>query len=142
MTPKPPKGGLKKKRDCLMNELNKNMYFRANPGIFKNARLLRKNMTEAEKVSWEKLSNKQLLGLRFRRQHPIDIFIADFYCHQARLVIEIDGPIHNDKEEYDNGREADIEKFGLKILRFTNKEILSDIDKVLSIIEYTVKDRI
>jgi very-short-patch-repair endonuclease len=73
-----------------MKELNKIMYFRANPGIFNNARLLRKNMTEPEKILWEKLSNKQLLGLRLRRLHPIDIFIVDFYCHQPRLVIELD----------------------------------------------------
>ena len=86
-----------------MRESDKNMYFRAKPDIFKNARLLRKNMTHSKRLLWEKLNKKQLLGLRFRRQHPIDIFIADFYCHEVRVVIEIDGPIHDNQVEYDAG---------------------------------------
>ena len=67
-----------------MEELDKTMYFRAKPDIMEVARILRKNMTYYEKLLWEKLKGKQIWGLRFRRQHPIDIFIADFYCHEVR----------------------------------------------------------
>ncbi len=125
-----------------MREIDKRMYFNTKPGIIENARLLRKNMTHAENLLWEKLCRNQLLGLRFRRQHPIDIFIADFYCHQARLVIEVDGPVHDDQSEYDDGREADIEKYSLKVVRFTNDEIIDDIDSVIAKIEAIVKSRI
>jgi very-short-patch-repair endonuclease len=71
------------------------MYFRAKSDILEAARILRKSMTIPEKLLWDKLKEKQIYGLRFRRQHPIEFFIADFYCHQIRLVVEIDGEIHN-----------------------------------------------
>ena len=77
-----------------------------------------------------KLKKKQICGLRFRRQHPIDIFIVDFYCHAARLVVEIDGEIHNQQEEYDNGRSAEMEKFGIRVIRLTNKEVEENIEAV------------
>jgi len=94
-----------------MKELDKTMYFKATPGILENARKLRKNMTDSEELLWNKLKGKQICGLRFRRQHPIDIFIADFYCHEVRLVVEIDGENHRHQEEYDDGRTAELEKF-------------------------------
>ena len=118
------------------------MYFRANRVTLETARLLRKNMTDSEKLLWEQLKGKQVMGLRFRRQHPIDIFIADFYCHDARLVIEIDGEIHKVKVEYDDGREAEIERYNIKILRFSNDEIMSNIDEVINRIKVVIKDRI
>ena len=74
-----------------MHELEKPMYFKARSETIQAAKLLRENMTEHERILWERLKEKQIEGLRFRRQHPIDFFIADFYCHQARLVVEIDG---------------------------------------------------
>jgi len=114
-----------------MEELDKTMYFRATPDIMENARRLRKNMTNSEKLLWEKLKGKQICGLRFRRQHPIDIFIADFYCHEVRLVVEIDGEIHNQQEEYDDGRTAEMEKFGIKMIRFKNYEVEKDIENVV-----------
>jgi len=125
-----------------MDELDKTMYFKAKPVTLETASLLRKRMTYSESLLWKKLKGKQLLGLRFRRQHPIDIFIADFYCHAARLVIEIDGEIHADKSEYDDGREAEMEKFNIKIIRFTNDEVNNDIQRVLRKIEVVIKDRI
>jgi len=118
------------------------MYFKANAATLKTARLLRKRMTYSENLLWEKLKGKQLLGLRFRRQHPIDIFIADFYCHIAKLVIEIDGDIHLEQIEYDDGREAEIEKYNIKIIRFTNDEVNNDIEGVLQKIETVIKVRI
>lgn len=80
--------------------------------------------------------------MRFRRQHPIDIFIADFYCHTARLVIELDGEIHKKQIEYDNGRTAEIEHFDIKVLRFKNSEVENNIEKVVKHIEKTIIHRL
>jgi very-short-patch-repair endonuclease len=87
------------------------MFYNAKPIIFERAKVMRENMTLAEKAVWELLKEKKMFGLRFKPQHPIDIFIADFYCHRLKLVIEIDGGIHksNDQREYDIGREAELE---------------------------------
>ena len=125
-----------------MKELDKTMYFRANHGTFETARLLRNNMTIPEKILWERLKGKNILGLRFRRQPPIDIFIADFYCHEARLVIEIDGEIHEEQIEYDDGREAEIEKYDIKVIRFTNDEIMNEMESVINKIKAVLKGRI
>ena len=73
---------------------NVSMFYGAKPVIFERAKMMRKQMTDAELLVWEILKEKQMLGFRFRSQHPIDIFIADFYCHPLKLVIEIDGGIH------------------------------------------------
>ena len=99
-------------------------------------------MTNCEIMLWEKLKGKQIMGLRFRNQHPIDIFIADFYCHEARLVVEIDGEVHEGQIDYDDGREAEIEKYGIKIIRFTNGQVLNEIDSVVNKIKEIVSDRI
>jgi very-short-patch-repair endonuclease len=121
-----------------MKELDKTMYFKATPGILENARRLRENMTDYERLLWEKLKGKQICGLRFRRQHPIDIFIADFYCHEVRLVVEIDGEIHNQQKEYDISRTAEMERYNIGVIRFKNSEIETDIKKVVKKIESTV----
>jgi very-short-patch-repair endonuclease len=80
---------------------------------------------------------KQIFGLRFRPQHPIDIFIADFYCHPIKLVIEVDGGIHKsvNQNEYDIGREAELNYWGIKVIRFTNEQIDNDIQHVITIIK-------
>ena len=82
-------------------------------------------MTDAELLLWEKLKGKQMLGLRFGAQHPIDIFIADFYCHPIKLVIEVDGGMHKTKgqREYDIGRTAELNYWEIEVVRFTNEEI-------------------
>ncbi len=108
-------------------------YYGATPEILLRASQLRKNMTYAEKCLWEKLRARKMLGLTFRRQHPVNMFIADFYCHRLKLVIEIDGSIH-DIEDYrirDKGREDEFEKFGLTTIRFTNEEVINDIESVI-----------
>ena len=96
--------------------------------------MLRDNMTIAESILWENLKGKQIQNLRFRAQHPIDIFIADFYCHPLRLIIEVDGDIHKNKDqkEYDIGREAELKYLGILVIRFTNEKILNNISKVIS----------
>ena len=108
------------------------MFYNAKSHIFERAKMLRKNMTESEKKMWEVLKEKKVLGLRFRPQHPIDIFIADFYCHPLKLVVEVDGGIHKSKDqaEYDIGREAELNEWGIKVVRFTNEKIEKDIDRV------------
>lgn len=109
---------------------NLSMFFGAKPDIFEKATILRGNMTESEKLLWEKLKDRSLFKHKFRRQHPIDIFIVDFYCHPVRLVIEVDGGYHlnTEQKEYDIGRSAELESWELKILRFTNNEINTNID--------------
>ena len=119
------------------------MFYNAKPHIFEKAKMLRTNMTEAEQKLWAKLRGKKVLGLRFRPQHPIDIFIADFYCHVIKLVIEIDGGIHQSKsqKEYDFGREGELENWGLKVIRFTNKEIENEMNRVLEDIKQICLER-
>ena len=109
------------------------MFFGANNIIFENASHLRKNMTDAEKVLWFHLKQSPF-GFKFRRQHPLSFFIADFYCHRAKLVIEVDGSIHNLEEVKikDETRQRVIEELGLKVIRFTNKEVFQNIDSVLN----------
>jgi very-short-patch-repair endonuclease len=125
-----------------MKELDKTMYFGAKPVTLDTARMLRRNMTNSERLLWERLKGKQVLGLRFRRQHPIDIFIVDFYCHEARLVIEVDGGIHKGQFEYDDGREAEIERYEIGVIRFTNEEVIKNIEKVVNKIKVIINERV
>ncbi len=118
-------------------------FYGATPEIFLRAAELRRNMTNAEKFLWEELRNKKLAGLTFRRQHPINQFIADFYCHKAKLVIEIDGSMH-DIDEYkikDKGREDEFEKFGITTIRFKNEEVFQNLDNVIEIIRSECESR-
>ena len=119
------------------------MFYNARPIIFERAKVMRENMTQAEKAVWELLKEKKMLGLRFKPQHPIDIFIADFYCHPLKLVIEIDGGIHksNDKRVYDIGREAELEHWGIKVIRFTNEEVKDDINLIQNKIKQICLER-
>jgi very-short-patch-repair endonuclease len=90
------------------------------------ARRLRKKQTRAEYIFWQIVRDRRLLGLKFRRQHPIGSFIVDFYCHELSLVVEVDGPIHDQPNviAYDNRRSLFLESLGLKIIRFKNDEVL------------------
>jgi len=117
------------------------MFFGATPKILNRARMLRKEPTEAEKILWSRIRNKQILGFKFRRQHPINFFIADFYCHEANLVLEIDGGIHDETEvkERDAWREEVINQFGIKVIRFKNDDIVKNIDKIVAEIESLLK---
>jgi len=124
-----------------MRVIERTMFYGATPNTFDKAKLLRNNMTEAEKILWDLLKNRSVFKVRFRRQHPIGIFIVDFYCHEYKLAIEIDGEIHlkNEVIEYDEGRSHDIEKYGIKILRFTNNEVFTDPKKIINEILKTMK---
>ena len=98
------------------------------------AREMRKEPTEAEDVLWQRLRGKQL-GARFRRQHAIDRFIVDFYAHEPRLIIEVDGPVHETQKEYDAMRQSFLESLGYRVLRFTNEQVLQDVHAVLRVIQ-------
>ena len=115
---------------------NKSMFYGADSGTLRVAGMLRKNMTKAELILWKKLKDKKIFKSKFRRQHPVDVFIVDFYCHELKLVIEVDGDIHNNKEvtEYDLGRTAELNKHGITILRFTNDQIIYKLDWVIAVI--------
>jgi very-short-patch-repair endonuclease len=117
--------------------IERNMFYGASPNIFTKAYELRKNMTIAEKILWEELRDRNKYKTKFRRQHPIDIFIVDFYCHEKKLAIEVDGGIHLriDRQEYDDGKTHDLEKNGITVLRFTNNQIINDLGTVLKIIK-------
>jgi len=92
---------------------------------------------------WNHLKGKQILGLRFRPQHPIDTYIADFYCHPIKLVIEVDGGYHIlfDQKEYDIEREAVLIEMGIKVVRYTNDEVDKDIDNVINQIKVICLER-
>ncbi|MCF4968427.1 endonuclease domain-containing protein [Nostoc sp. CMAA1605] len=105
-----------------------------NPDKIHRAKELRRQMTPAEKILWEYLRSNCLHGLHFRRQQIIDGFIADFYCHAARLVIEVDGKIHEQQAEYDAEREKVLSARGLHLLRINNEEVVQEIDRVLMLI--------
>lgn len=117
--------------------IEKNMYFGAKKELILQARELRKDMTKAEEILWSHFRKQRLDGVIFRRQHPIDIFIVDFYCHKLKLVIEVDGSIHESREvkERDENRTYELENFGLEVIRFTNDEVINDTEKVLKAIK-------
>ncbi|WP_216664177.1 endonuclease domain-containing protein [Lentimicrobium sp. S6] len=123
---------------------NKPMNFGANANTFLKAERLRDDMTQAEVILWERLKGKQILSLRFRRQHPIGQFIVDFYCHNAKLIIEVDGLIHQKKDvmEDDAGRTYELEKAGLMVKRFTNNEIENNIETVIESISIICQKRV
>lgn len=114
-----------------------NQSYGASKYLFDNAKLLRKKGTSAEQFLWIIIRNRKILGFKFRRQHPIKYFIADFYCHEAFLVIELDGNIHEleNIKSYDQKREEIINSLGITVLRFTNDEVFSDIDNVIRTLE-------
>jgi|WetSurMetagenome_2_1015567.scaffolds.fasta_scaffold427083_1 very-short-patch-repair endonuclease len=122
------------------------------PGYFYNAtqdkaefaKELRRKPTPAERRLWQSLRNYKILGVKFRRQHPIGYFVADFYSHEIKLVIEVDGPVHElvDQKEYDLNRSAEMDRLGIKIIRFTNDEIKWKLNSVLKQIREEVSAKL
>jgi very-short-patch-repair endonuclease len=116
----------------IINEAKQN--HGADNNIKYRARELRKNMTPCEKILWNRLRKRGLNGMHFRRQHPFGMYILDFYCFEANLVIEVDGESHLKKKEYDKERTEFIESTGLKEIRFKNEDIENRLDWVISFI--------
>ena len=96
------------------------------------ARALRRRMTAAEGILWQALRANRLCGLHFRRQQIISGFVVDFYCHNAKLVIEVDGPVHERQREYDRERDLILAGSRLRVMRFDNSEIEVRLPAVLS----------
>jgi very-short-patch-repair endonuclease len=120
-------GKLEKKRNFQINTMKKPMHQFAKPSTFGNAKRLRYvQTTEAELKLWEAIRNKKL-GVKFRRQHPISVFILDFYCHEAQLVIELDGKYHSQflQKLYDENRSQFLKDIGLHELRFKNEDVIN-----------------
>ncbi len=102
--------------------------------LIEQARLMRQNPTRAESVLWQHLRKEKLDGSKFRRQHIIHTFIVDFYCPTGKLIVEVDGAVHQNQVEYDQVREEYLKAAGYHMLRFKNDEILDDIEHVLDVI--------
>lgn len=117
----------------MQESYNNNLHKYSSPKIYEFAKDLRHNSTEAEKLLWEQIRNKKLSGLKFRRQHPLDNYIADFYCHEKKLVIELDGEIHNNKEAkaMDANRTFVLNELKVTVMRFGNEEVINDLTTVI-----------
>ena len=115
-----------------MKKIKHDMLHGAGGHFFEVARNLRAQETAAEKFLWTRLRNKQL-GVKFRRQHPLYDYVVDFYCHSHDVVIEVDGPVHDkDNAKFDDSvRSKAFEEFNIKVMRFTNDEVLFDIEEVI-----------
>jgi very-short-patch-repair endonuclease len=117
------------------------MFQNASHSAFEKARALRKSPTIAEDKLWQFVRGRKMLGKKFRRQHPFEEFILDFYCHECKLVVEIDGDYHLSKEQtvYDANRTAFLNEQGLSVLRFTNRQVMAEIDTVIRKVKEVIK---
>jgi very-short-patch-repair endonuclease len=106
--------------------------------ILELARGMRYEMTKPEQVLWKHIRNKKFCGLKFKRQYPIGRYIADFYCRELKLIIEIDGDIHDRQKEYDKNRDEYLSAGGYKTLRIKNEEINESIENVFEKIKHFI----
>jgi len=113
-----------------------------NPGMLDRAKLMRRELTPAERILWNALRRNQIDGFHFRRQQVIDGYIVDFYCHAAALVVETDGSIHEQQREYDEERDDLLARRGLLIMRVRNEEVERDLARVLERIRAVCRERL
>lgn len=108
-----------------------------NKNLKQRSRELRNNMTDAEKLLWSKIRNKQIRNLQFYRQKPVGNYIVDFYCPTAKLIIEVDGGQHYEAEQqgYDRVRDDFLNSLGFDVLRFSNLDVLKNIEGAVEVIE-------
>ena len=106
---------------------------RANPELLRRAAELRQQMTPEERIVWQEVRGNRL-GVHFRRQQPLAPYIVDFYCHQARRVVEIDGSPHRRQQGYDHLRDAYLARFGIRVLRVENHAVRNDLPAVIHLI--------
>ncbi len=102
--------------------------------LTRRARELRRQSTDAERMLWSRLRDRQLRGVKFRRQAPIDSYIVDFTSAERQLIIELDGGHHSDQRDSDDARTRDLESRGFQVLRFWNGDVLRDPDSVIEAI--------
>ncbi|MEQ8382344.1 MAG: endonuclease domain-containing protein [Coleofasciculus sp. A1-SPW-01] len=95
------------------------------------AKQLRQTQTPAEQKLWQALRGRKLNGLKFRRQHPIGHFIVDFYCPECKLIVEVDGKIHDSQQDYDTTRTKHLEAYGYRVIRCQNKDVMTNLEVVL-----------
>ena len=122
---------------------NIDMHYGAESELFEFAKELRRMQTPAEEILWKSVKNRQMLGYKFRRQHPIDKYIADFYCHELKYVIEIDGGYHSDQEQikYDFNRDGEMKVFGIFVKRIRNEFIMNDFEHAIMELSGNIKKR-
>lgn len=132
---------MKKSKSNLYHDHS--MFKGAPPESFEKAKTLRNNMTPAEMKIWDILNKEEFRHYKFRRQHPINIYIVDFYSHPLKLIIEVDGEYHNlaSQIEKDLERSEILKSHGLRIIRFTNDEVLNQIEKVKETILNSIQSR-
>ena len=127
----PPAKGDRTDEQFPPDKGGKGGYIPYNKALTQKARKNRKNPTPAERKLWhEVLQGKRLDNLKFTRQKPLDEYIVDFYCAELMLAIEIDGDTHARQKQYDKERTKNLNKFGIKVIRYTNAEVLSNLDGV------------
>ncbi len=116
-----------------MNFYDENLHQVAEGKLYEYGSQLRQSQTEAEKGFRTLIRNKKINGLQFRRQHPLGYYMADFYCHEKRLVIELDGEIHdtNEQAKRDNERTILMNRSNITVIRFRNEEVLNDSKLVI-----------
>lgn len=119
--------------------MKKQMFYSASPTIFQRAKELRNQLTDTERILWMQLRTKPR-GYKFRRQHPAGNYILDFYCHALKIAIEVDGNIHNEKgvQEADHKRQKNLEAEGISVIRFSNKEVVTNIEYVIEQINISI----
>ncbi|MFP2996869.1 endonuclease domain-containing protein [Spongiivirga sp. MCCC 1A20706] len=117
----------------------KNKIIPYRPDLKVKARELRKNSTLAEVLLWEKIKSRAY-GVQFHRQVPMLDYLVDFYCHELKLVIEVDGNGHNFKDEYDLTRERRLKLYGVHFLRFTNEQIKKNMFSVELVLKETIEN--
>lgn len=120
-----------------MREYNDKLHGNSRPTTYEFARDLRKVQTKAEAKLWHELRNGKVCNLKFRRQHAFDDYILDFYCHNIKLAIEVDGEVHDDKEvaAYDKIRTNNLNSNGITVMRFGNEEVEKNLNTVIKKIE-------
>lgn len=106
------------------------------------ARALRRDMTPAEKLLWSRLRGRRLGGFKFKRQEWIGPFIADFYCWEAKLIVEVDGSQHGEREQYDRGRTRYLRGAGFRAIRFWNNQVMNEPDGVPAAILAVLEERV
>lgn len=102
------------------------------------ARQLRRYETESEKIMWEILRNRRFFGFKFRRQHVVEGFVADFCCHPLKFIVELDGWVHDKQKGYDKFRDSILRSKGYSIIRFKNDEIVGNLSRVCKNLEYAL----
>jgi len=118
--------GTEKKRDALAVNCDR-------------AKQMRHEPVQAEKLFWSEIRNRKLGGFKFKRQVPLGPYIVDFVCLDENLIVELDGPLHNDRTQYDANRDALLRELGYRVLRFTNDDVGGDFAGVLATILHALR---